>query len=105
MRIAIIGAYGLIGSYVSARLAADGHVVIGVGRDIDAARRRFPALEWKRADMAKASVADWAVVLAETEAVINCAGALQDGPLRHGRPSGRRGDRPARRRTRRRASA
>lgn len=80
MRIAIIGAYGLIGSYVSARLAADGHVVVGIGRDIDAARRRFPALAWKRADMAKASVADWAIVLADTEAVINCAGALQDSP-------------------------
>lgn len=78
MRIAIVGAYGLIGSYVSARLAADGHVVVGVGRDIDAARRRFPALEWKRADVAKASIADWTVVLAGTEAVINCAGALQD---------------------------
>ncbi|WP_227878882.1 NAD-dependent epimerase/dehydratase family protein [Caulobacter segnis] len=80
MRIAIIGAYGLIGSYVSARLAADGHVVVGVGRDIEAARRRFPAVEWKRADVAKASVADWAAVLAGAEAVVNCAGALQDSP-------------------------
>lgn len=80
MRIAIIGAYGLIGSYVSARLAADGHGVVGIGRDIDAARRRFPALEWRLADMAKASVADWSVLLADTDAVINCAGALQDSP-------------------------
>ncbi|MDO9244994.1 MAG: SDR family oxidoreductase [Phenylobacterium sp.] len=80
MRIAIIGAYGLIGSYVSARLVADGHVVVGVGRDIDVARRRFPTLEWKRADLAKASVADWTAALAGIEAVINCAGALQDSP-------------------------
>lgn len=79
MRIAVIGAYGLIGSYVSARLAADGHQVVGVGRDIDAAGRRFPA-EWKRADMATASVEEWTVVLADTVAVINCAGALQDSP-------------------------
>jgi uncharacterized protein YbjT (DUF2867 family) len=78
MRIAIIGAYGLIGSYVSARLATDGHVIVGIGRDIDTARRRFPALDWKHADVAKASVADWISLLADAEAVINCAGALQD---------------------------
>lgn len=80
MRIVIIGAYGLIGSYVSARLTADGHRTVGVGRDVEAARRRFPALEWKRADLATASVADWVAVLAGAEAVVNCAGALQDSP-------------------------
>lgn len=80
MRIAVIGAYGLIGSYVSARLAAEGHAVVGVGRDIAAARRRFPALEWQRADLATASVADWTAVLSGVEAVVNCAGALQDSP-------------------------
>ena len=80
MRIAVIGAYGLIGSYVAARLVADGHSVIGVGRDIDAPSRRFPALTWKRADLAKASVADWAALLGGADAVINCAGALQNSP-------------------------
>lgn len=80
MRIAVIGAYGLIGSYVSARLAADGHEVVGIGRDIEAARRRFPGLDWKRADLAKASVEDWVVLLDGVEAVVNCAGALQDSP-------------------------
>jgi len=80
MRVAIIGAYGLIGSYLSGRLVADGHTVVGIGRDIDAARRRFPALEWKRADMARTSVADWAKLLTGVDAVINCAGALQDSP-------------------------
>lgn len=80
MRVAIIGAYGLVGSYVSARLAADGHQVVGVGRDIEAARRRFPTLAWERADLATASVADWTRVLTGVEAVVNCAGALQDSP-------------------------
>jgi uncharacterized protein YbjT (DUF2867 family) len=80
MRIAVIGAYGLVGSYVSARLAAEGHAVVGVGRDIAAARRRFPALEWQRADLATASTADWTALLAGVEAVVNCAGALQDSP-------------------------
>ena len=80
MRVAIIGAYGLVGSYVSARRAADGHLVVGVGRDIEVARRRFPALAWKRADLATASVADWASLLMGVEAVVNCAGVLQDSP-------------------------
>lgn len=80
MRIAIIGAYGLIGSYVSARLATDGHRVIGIGRDIDTARRRLPALDWKRADLATASVEEWTNLLADVDAVVNCAGALQDSP-------------------------
>ncbi|WP_419254332.1 SDR family oxidoreductase [Caulobacter sp. ErkDOM-YI] len=80
MRIAVIGAYGLIGSYVSARLAADRHDVVGIGRDIEAARRRFPALDWKRADLARATVEDWVALLDGVEAVVNCAGALQDSP-------------------------
>ena len=80
MRIAVIGAYGLVGSYASARLVAEGHAVVGIGRDIAAARRRFPGLDWQRADLAKASVADWTAALAGVEAVVNCAGALQDSP-------------------------
>jgi uncharacterized protein YbjT (DUF2867 family) len=80
MRIAIIGAYGLIGSYVSARLAADGHQLVGVGRELEAARRRLPALDWKRADLATTSVEEWTDLLVDVEAVVNCAGALQDSP-------------------------
>lgn len=80
MRVAVIGAYGLIGSYVSARLVADGHEVVGVGRDLAQARRRFPAMDWKAVDLAKATVEDWTRVLAGVGAVVNCAGALQDSP-------------------------
>lgn len=80
MRIAIIGAYGLIGSYVSARLATDGHELVGIGRDIEAARRRLPVVDWKRADLATASVEEWTSLLTGVEAVVNCAGALQDSP-------------------------
>ena len=32
MRILVLGAYGLIGGYVCARLLAEDHVVVGVGR-------------------------------------------------------------------------
>ncbi|MBI1683874.1 SDR family oxidoreductase [Caulobacter hibisci] len=80
MRIVVIGAYGLIGSYVTARLLADGHAVVGVGRDLVQARRRFPAVDWKAADLRTASIADWTALLAGADAVVNCAGALQDGP-------------------------
>lgn len=80
MRVAVIGAYGLIGSYVSARLVADGHEVVGVGRDVAQARRRFPAIHWKQADLATTSAEHWTQLLAGAGAVINCAGALQDSP-------------------------
>ena len=80
MRILVIGAYGLIGGYVAARLSADGHEVIGAGRDIAAAASRFPDMRWIRADLGRLSAADWAPSLVGVEAVVNCAGALQDGP-------------------------
>lgn len=80
MRIVVVGAYGLIGSYVTARLLADGHAVVGVGRDLTQARRRFPGVDWRAADLRTASVADWAALLTGAGAVVNCAGALQDGP-------------------------
>jgi uncharacterized protein YbjT (DUF2867 family) len=79
MRIVIIGGYGLIGSAVTARLIADGHAVTGAGRDIAGAARRQPAARWMRADLARFTVADWTPLLAGADAVVNCAGALQDG--------------------------
>lgn len=80
MRTLVVGAYGLIGSYVTARLLADGHTVVGVGRDIAAARRRLPSAEWIALDLRAALVQDWIDALAGVEAVVNCAGALQDSP-------------------------
>ncbi|MDZ4374701.1 MAG: SDR family oxidoreductase [Phenylobacterium sp.] len=80
MRVAIIGAYGLIGSYVSARLVADGHELVGMGRDVDAARRRLPTMVWKRADLSTAGVEEWTRLLTDVDVVVNCAGALQDSP-------------------------
>jgi uncharacterized protein YbjT (DUF2867 family) len=80
MRIVVIGAYGLIGSYLISRLIADGHDLVGVGRDIDAARRRFPSVSWIHADLALATLEDWTEHLRQADAVVNCAGALQDSP-------------------------
>ena len=80
MRVVVVGAYGLIGGYVAARLLREGHEVVGVGRDIAAAARRFPTVAWRRADLRRMGSGDWPALLAGAEAVVNCAGALQDGP-------------------------
>jgi uncharacterized protein YbjT (DUF2867 family) len=79
MRILVLGANGLIGSAVAARLDEAGHAVVGVGRDLDMARRRFPHEAWIAADLRRMlAPADWAPHLAGIDAVVNCAGALQD---------------------------
>jgi uncharacterized protein YbjT (DUF2867 family) len=80
MRVMILGAYGLLGGYVVARLVEDGHDVVGVGRDIASARRRFPQASWVAADLGGTSVSDWTQLLDGVGAVVNCAGALQDSP-------------------------
>jgi uncharacterized protein YbjT (DUF2867 family) len=81
MQVLVIGGYGLIGGYVLSRLQRDGHAVTGAGRDIRAAARRFPYARWIEADLAALRrPEDWAPHLAGIDAVINCAGALQDSP-------------------------
>ncbi|MDR3511477.1 MAG: NAD(P)H-binding protein [Caulobacteraceae bacterium] len=79
MRILVVGGYGLIGSAIVARLHAEGHDVVGAGRAIAAARRRAPAVRWIEADLGKATIENWGRHLDGIEAVVNCAGALQDG--------------------------
>jgi uncharacterized protein YbjT (DUF2867 family) len=80
MRILVTGAYGLIGSVVVARLVADGHDLVGTGRDVRRAKLQVPDVAWKNADFANTSVEAWTSLLAGADAVVNCAGALQDSP-------------------------
>ena len=80
MRILVLGANGLIGAAVTARLLAEGHGVVGVGRDLAAARRRQPRVDWRRVDLGALDAATAAGLLAGVQAVVDCAGALQDGP-------------------------
>ena len=76
MRVLIVGASGFIGMAVASRLAAEGHSVVGVGRsDL----RAFPVMEWVRLNVAHASDPSmWLPLLQGVNAVVNCAGTLQD---------------------------
>ncbi|KUM28118.1 NADH-ubiquinone oxidoreductase [Mesorhizobium loti] len=84
MKVLVLGGYGLIGEAVLGRLIEDGHDLVGLGRDVREAQRRKPGAEWIAADMSRLlAAADWAPLLAGVEAVVNAAGALQDGPRDH----------------------
>lgn len=81
MTVLVTGATGLIGSAVVTRLNADGHRVVGVTRRIDAAARRVHASAWVELDLRDVhDPDDWTAHLSGIDAVVNCAGALQDGP-------------------------
>jgi uncharacterized protein YbjT (DUF2867 family) len=79
LRILLIGATGFIGSAVAARLAADGHEVIGLARVVDAAARRLPVSRWIALDLRSGATPEaWLPHLEGMDAVVNCAGTLQD---------------------------
>ena len=79
MRILIVGATGFIGSAAAARLSAQGHQIVAVSRSKQPLGL-MPATILKE-DVAQATdPADWLPHLAGVDAVVNCAGTLQDGP-------------------------
>ena len=79
LRVLLLGASGLIGSAVLARLVAEGHEVRAVARRRGA---ELPGAEWVHLDIAQTtgSVA-WHRHLSGVDSVVNCAGVLQDGPV------------------------
>ena len=80
MSILVLGASGFIGQVVSQTLCDEGHAVTGLGRDIARASARLPAIAWIACDLARLrNAADWQPLLEDATAVVNCAGALQDG--------------------------
>jgi uncharacterized protein YbjT (DUF2867 family) len=76
MRVLIVGASGLIGSALAARLAEAGHDVVAVAR-----RPHSGKGSWLRLDLAHITDPQaWLPHLAGVDAVVNCAGMLQDAP-------------------------
>jgi uncharacterized protein YbjT (DUF2867 family) len=81
MRVLVIGATGLVGAAVVARLLNEEHELAGVARNISRAARRLPDVRWIALDIARATSADdWLPHLQGMDAAVNCAGVLQDSP-------------------------
>jgi uncharacterized protein YbjT (DUF2867 family) len=76
MKVAIIGGTGLIGSAVLARLSSLGHSVISMSRSASGASAKHVAIDISEAT----SPAYWLPYLDGVEAIVNCAGVLQDAP-------------------------
>jgi uncharacterized protein YbjT (DUF2867 family) len=80
MKILILGATGFIGSTIAARLLGDGHDVMGLSRSPGRAGIKQPSISWIKADLAAMTEpSDWRQTLQGCDAVVNSAGALQDG--------------------------
>lgn len=80
MRILILGGYGFIGAQIMRACRAAGHDCVGLGRSADTGRRLVPDAAWIGADMARLDAPDqWMPHLAGIDAIVNAAGALQDG--------------------------
>ncbi len=78
-RIVVIGSTGLIGSHVAAALAAHGRTVTGLARHVDEAALRMPACSgW--GSICRGPARPTGPLLEGTDAVVNCAVALQEGP-------------------------
>ncbi len=81
MRVVVSGATGLIGSAVVARLILAGHEVTALSRSVAGASLRQPEARWLSLDIARQAMPEhWIQHLQGIEAVVSCAGALQDGP-------------------------
>jgi len=78
MRVLLTGANGFIGSAILAALTSAGHATIAVTRS----GARLPGAERSiGVDIARATKsADWLPHLTGVDAVVNCAGLLQDAP-------------------------
>lgn len=78
MRVLVVGASGFIGSAITSKLRASGHEVVAVSRRRP---RTGPAAAHLALDVAQQRTpADWLPRLQGIDAVVYCAGVLQDAP-------------------------
>ncbi len=79
--VLVLGAYGLIGAPIARALSQAGHSVVALGRDPQMAARVLPGYAWVYRDLRDLTAPDdWIPLLTGCKAVVNCAGALQQGP-------------------------
>lgn len=80
MRVLVLGGYGFIGAEIVRALGANGFEAIGLGRDAYLGRRLLPTAEWIGADISALDAPEkWEPLLSNIDAIVNAAGALQDG--------------------------
>lgn len=80
MRVLVLGGYGFIGAEITRALLARGDDVVGLGRDAGYGRRILPKARWIGADLGDLTrPEDWRARLEGVAAIVNAAGALQDG--------------------------
>ncbi|MFY0311211.1 SDR family oxidoreductase [Leisingera sp. D0M16] len=78
-RVLVLGAYGFIGAEVVRALRAEGFAMTGFGRSAEQAARVLPGVPFAEADLLQLlQPEDWAPLLQDVDAVVNCAGVLQD---------------------------
>src|SRR3954470_9738434 len=75
MKIAVLGGTGLIGSAIVTRLSSRGHSVFSLSRSFCPADPRAIKVDLSHAT----SPSYWLPYLDGVEAIVNCAGVLQDG--------------------------
>lgn len=80
MKVLILGGYGFLGAEIMRACMAAGYDCIGLGRSAATGERLVPEAAWIGADMATLDTAEkWTPHLSGVDAVVNAAGALQDG--------------------------
>lgn len=79
--VLVLGAYGFVGAAVTRSLQAEGAHVAAFVRNLKTGARVLPDVTQVQGDLrACLRPADWAAHLEHVNCVVNCAGALQDGP-------------------------
>src|SRR4051812_35130203 len=78
MTVLLIGATGFLGSAIHAALLAAGHPVIATFHRGAPPCAPSGETDWRKADIGRATQVDWERLLQGCDAVINCAGVLQD---------------------------